>query len=62
MLMHRWDALGPSFKDADEDDEDTSGRVWRVQAHAKNSISCMKVDPVNGASVSTKPLCRGNWG
>jgi hypothetical protein len=46
-----WDALGPSFAEADEDD-DTSGRVWRVQAHAKNSISCMKVDPVAGSSVS----------
>lgn len=37
-------------EEAQEEDED--GRVWRMQAHAKNSISCMKVDPVNGQSVS----------
>ncbi|BEI90683.1 uncharacterized protein CcaverHIS019_0307530 [Cutaneotrichosporon cavernicola] len=45
-----WDALGPSFTEADEG-EDTEGRVWRVQAHAKNSISCMKVDPIAGSSL-----------
>ncbi|CAK9780454.1 unnamed protein product [Cutaneotrichosporon oleaginosum] len=45
-----WDALGPSFAEGDEDD-DTTGRVWRIQAHAKNSISCMKVDPVAGSSL-----------
>lgn len=50
-LTDSWDALGPSFQDGDDED-DTSGRVWRVQAHAKNSISCMKVDPVAGSSVS----------
>lgn len=35
-----------------EEEEEEDGRVWRLQAHAKNSISCMKVDPVNGQSVS----------
>lgn len=60
----RWDALGPPMEkpeneddtsggmNAKEEDEYQEGRVWRVQAHAKNSISCMKVDPVNGSGVS----------
>lgn len=60
----RWDALGPAMEKP-ENEDDTSGlkaeeneneyqegRVWRVQAHAKNSISCIKVDPVNGSGVS----------
>lgn len=51
-LTDSWDALGPSFANAGDDEDDTSGRVWRVQAHAKNSITCMKVDPVAGSSVS----------
>ena len=60
----RWDALGPSTeKVKDEDDttgvktvengEDvTEGRIWRLQAHARNSITAMKIDPVNGSGVS----------
>lgn len=59
----RWDALGPSAeKVKDEDDttgvkteengEDvTEGRIWRIQAHARNSITAMKIDPVNGSGV-----------
>ncbi|OXH27256.1 WD repeat-containing protein [Cryptococcus neoformans] len=58
-----WDALGPPMEkpeneddtsggmNAKEEDEYQEGRVWRVQAHAKNSISCMKVDPVNGSGL-----------
>lgn len=49
-----WDALGPSFSEEDTE-EDTGGRVWRIQAHAKNSISCMKVDPIAGSGVSLYP-------
>ncbi|WVQ73007.1 hypothetical protein IAR50_002570 [Cryptococcus sp. DSM 104548] len=57
-----WDALGPAAAKAENEDdtsgvkdeeESQEGRVWRVQAHAKNSISCMKVDPVNGSSLLT---------
>lgn len=44
---------------AEGGDEYQEGRVWRVQAHAKNSISCMKVDPVNGSGVSHQPTF---WG
>lgn len=40
------------LKAEEGEDEYQEGRVWRVQAHAKNSISCMKVDPVNGSGVS----------
>jgi hypothetical protein len=37
----------------EEGDQDQSeGRVWHVQAHARNSITSMKVDPVNGSGVS----------
>lgn len=58
-----WDALGPPMEKpeneddtsgllrAEGEDEYQEGRVWRVQAHAKNSISCMKVDPVNGSGL-----------
>ncbi|ADV24174.1 Conserved hypothetical protein [Cryptococcus gattii WM276] len=58
-----WDALGPAMekpeneddtsglKAEEDEDEYQEGRVWRVQAHAKNSISCMKVDPVNGSGL-----------
>ncbi|WVR07792.1 hypothetical protein IAU60_004835 [Kwoniella sp. DSM 27419] len=57
-----WDALGkPAEPVKSEDDtsgvkvaevdEDYEGRVWRVQAHARNSITCMKVDPVNGSGL-----------
>jgi len=64
----RWDALGPSaekVKDEDdtsgvkteEDGEDvTEGRIWRLQAHARNSITAMKIDPVNGSGVSRQGL------
>jgi hypothetical protein len=62
----RWDALGPAaeqVKDEDdtsgikeEDQDESEGRVWRVQAHARNSITAMKVDPVNGSGVSGR--CR----
>lgn len=45
-----WDAVPDA--EVTEEDEDADGRIWRLQAHAKNSISCMKVDPVNGQSVS----------
>lgn len=38
----------------EDEEEEEDGRVWRMQAHAKNSISCMKVDPVNGQSVSRR--------
>jgi len=34
-----------------DEEEDVRGRVWRVQAHARSSITCMKVDPVNGSGV-----------
>ena len=52
-----WDALGKEDVVKDEDDtlpggDVEEGRVWRVQAHARNSISSMKVDPVNGSGVS----------
>jgi WD40 repeat protein len=65
----RWDALGPSaekVKDEDdtsgakteEDGEDvTEGRIWRLQAHARNSITAMKIDPVNGSGVSLPRAC-----
>ncbi|RSH91624.1 hypothetical protein EHS25_008993 [Saitozyma podzolica] len=56
-----WDALGPAaeqVKDEDdtsgikeEDQDESEGRVWRVQAHARNSITAMKVDPVNGSGL-----------
>jgi hypothetical protein len=62
----RWDALGPSeekVKDEDDTsgvklengdkDENDEGRIWRVQAHARSSITSMKVDPVNGSGVSS---------
>lgn len=39
-------------EEGEEAEEEEDGRVWRMQAHAKNSISCMKVDPANGQSVS----------
>lgn len=59
MLKSRWDALGQSETVKLEDDtapaeepEEDEGRVWRVQAHARSAISCMKVDPINGSSVS----------
>lgn len=58
-----WDA--PTGEDADvkeekpdvkkeggEEEEEEDGPIWRMQAHAKNSISCMKVDPANGQNVS----------
>jgi WD40 repeat protein len=32
--------------------DQSEGRLWRVQAHAKSSISAMKVDPINGSGVS----------
>jgi WD40 repeat protein len=62
-LTSRWDALGPAtekVKDEDDtsgvktedDEEQTEGRIWRLQAHARNSITAMKVDPVNGSGVS----------
>ena len=56
-----WDALGRNEEKAEEEDdtsgvkeedEDEEGRVWHVQAHARNSITCMKVDPINGSGVS----------
>lgn len=31
------------------------GSVWRVQAHAKSSISCLRVEPVAGKDVRHKP-------
>lgn len=43
------------LKAEEDENEYQEGRVWRVQAHAKNSISCMKVDPVNGSGVSLGP-------
>ncbi|WWD19513.1 hypothetical protein CI109_103974 [Kwoniella shandongensis] len=55
-----WDALGPAaekVKSEDdtngvpEEEEETEGRIWRVQAHARNSITCMKVDPINGSGL-----------
>ena len=67
----RWDALGPSaekVKDEDdtsgvkteEDGEDvTEGRIWRLQAHARNSITAMKIDPVNGSGVSRQGIIAG---
>jgi hypothetical protein len=67
LLTTRWDALGPStekVKDEDdttgikteEDGEDvTEGRIWRVQAHARNSITAMKIDPINGSGVRSLP-------
>lgn len=56
--MRSWDALGREEEVKEEDDtspaEDTieEGRIWRVQAHARNAITSMKVDPVNGSGVS----------
>lgn len=38
--------------DAVAEEGESEGRVWRIQAHARNSISCMKVDPINGSGVS----------
>lgn len=66
----RWDALGPSEEKV-KDEDDTSGvkvenanqeeydegRIWRVQAHARSSVTAMKIDPVNGSGVSFIPLC-----
>ncbi|KAK8853099.1 hypothetical protein IAR55_003800 [Kwoniella newhampshirensis] len=54
-----WDALGPateSVKTEDDtngatEEEEPEGRIWRVQAHARNSITCMKVDPINGSGL-----------
>ncbi|OCF40777.1 WD repeat-containing protein [Kwoniella heveanensis CBS 569] len=58
-----WDALGPPMekveseddtsgvKEEEDGEQDHEGRVWRVQAHARNSITCMKVDPVNGSGL-----------
>ncbi len=37
----------------DENEDNGEGRVWRVQAHARSSITCMKVDPINGSGVSS---------
>ncbi|KAL7418571.1 hypothetical protein Q5752_007029 [Cryptotrichosporon argae] len=55
-----WDALGPApEKKEDEDgtgqgeEDDGEGRIWRVQAHARNSITCMRVDPADGAKLYT---------
>ena len=42
-------------KEEVDGDDSREGRVWRVQAHARSSITCMKVDPVNGSGVS-RPL------
>jgi WD40 repeat protein len=42
----------------EEDGEDvTEGRIWRLQAHARNSITAMKIDPVNGSGVSLSRAC-----
>lgn len=80
LIRFSWDALGPAdekVKDEDDttngnrtgngaDEVDEEGRIWRVQAHARSSITCMKVDPISGSGVSTlssssvlqdSPLC-----
>lgn len=46
--MDSWDPL-TEVKNEDGEDSD---RIWRIQAHARNSISAMKLDPVAGKSVS----------
>ncbi|KAL1412140.1 hypothetical protein Q8F55_003143 [Vanrija albida] len=49
-----WDALGPGPAVTDDEiEDDGTGRIWRVQAHARNSITAMKVDPINGSSLYT---------
>ncbi|RXK39424.1 WD-repeat protein [Tremella mesenterica] len=55
-----WDALGPNEETPENDDntseakeEESEGRIWHVQAHARNSIPCMKIDPVDGSGLFT---------
>jgi len=70
LLILRWDALGPATEKAkdeddttgvktEEEDEATEGRIWRVQAHARNSITAMKIDPINGSGVSSRLHLKG---
>ena len=56
-MVGRWDALGVGEEHGAEEDggsgrREEQGRIWHVQAHARNSVTCMKVDPVNGSGVS----------
>ena len=37
-----------------EEEEEEEGRIWHVQAHARNAITAMKVDPVDGSGVSLR--------
>ena len=62
----RWDALGSSqqevkaepqsngIKEEVKEEEEEEGRIWHVQAHARNAITAMKVDPVDGSGVSRR--------
>ena len=34
-----------------EEEGEDEGRIWHVQAHARNSITAMKVDPVDGSKL-----------
>jgi WD40 repeat protein len=53
-------------KDEDEDDKagivrdwrSGSGKVWRMQVHQRSAISCLKVDPTRGDTVSVPLSCR----
>lgn len=56
----RWDASSGSPHQP-KDDDDTSGvkageaseeDLFRIQAHARNSITAMKIDPIEGNGVS----------
>lgn len=37
------------------DDGDYEGNIWRIQAHARNAITSIKIDPVAGDKVSSSP-------
>jgi hypothetical protein len=55
-----WDADAQQTEQADADGEveaqedvkQPTGSIWRMQLHASSSISCLKIDPADGQSVS----------
>lgn len=56
-MLGIWDATAVVDAVKDEDGEEITpksvGKVYKVQAHSINSISAIRVDPVNGSGVSS---------